>query len=357
LAVLFIYPVCRLIAPAYTTKLIVAFTAITLSILAIETTLLITGHKKTYLERQTGIYISMYKCPHKGRYHVWRTNPHYITKTEFKYIRPTNNEGLPDSNWTTTQYSGIKKIMAIGDSFTEGDGAAYDSTYPAFLKQNLLSNGQNVYMMNAAVCGSDPFYNYIIFKEQLLKYKPDIVIQMLSSTDILTDYMTRGGLERFIGDSVSYRKPPKLETLYALSYTSRLFFNAAGYNEFLLNQNEINALKNEADTAFAKLFEYYANLCRQNNIKLVLVLRPDNNEVTDNRYVYNFDKILTSINAKTDITFIDLLPQYKQYIANKHTKPQMYYWPIDGHHNATGYKMLADAVYPVVNQLLADSIR
>lgn len=352
-----IYFVTKKNAPQYTILLIISFAAIMCTVLLAETVFIITGYNKTYFEKNNNIYTSLYTCANSGRYHTWHTNPHYITKKEYSYARPTNIEGLPDSNWTAQNITGVKKIMAIGDSFTEGDGAPYDSTYPAFLKQNFTYNNHPVYMMNAGVCGSDPFYSFVLFKEKLLKYRPEIAIQMLSTTDVVNDFMTRGGMERFKGDTVTFRKAPLWELLYAVSYTSRLFFKAAGYNEFLIKEkNDTNSLI-EADTAFTQLFKDYAGLCRDNNVKLVLVLRPDLYEILKGRYDYNFSNMLEAVKLNKEITIIDLLPLYKQYMAHNHTRPQMYYWSIDGHHNATGYKMLADVLYPEVNQLLADSTR
>lgn len=352
-----IYFATKTIAPKYTTPLIVSFAAIMCSVLLTEIVFIVTGYNKTYFEKNNNTYTSLYTCPHSGRYHIWHVNPHYIDKKEYTYPRPTNIEGLPDSNWITEKITGVKKIMTIGDSFTEGDGAPYDSTYPAFLKQHFTYNNHPVYIMNAGVCGSDPFYSFVLFKEKLLKYRPEIAIQMLSTTDVLNDYMTRGGMERFNGDTVTFRKAPAWELLYAISYTGRLFFTAAGYTEFLIKEKKDTNNLIEADTAFIQLFKKYADLCRDNNVKLVLVLRPDFYETLKGRYNYNFSNMLGAVKLNTDITIIDLLPLYKQYIAHNHTQPQMYYWPVDGHHNATGYKMLADVVYPEVNQLLADSIR
>lgn len=336
--------------------LITAYSSLIFTLFIIEVVLMVSGRYKTTLEKQLGYYYSQYHTLKGKRYHVWATNPHYIEKTEFVYWRPTNNEGLPDSNWTTTSAHGTKRIMAIGDSFTEGDGAPYDSTYPVFLKQNLLKLGDSIYIMNAGVCGSDPFYNYIHLKEKLLSYQPDIVIQMLSSSDVESDFMTRGGLERFNGPSVSYRTTPITESLYAISYISRIFYHAAGYNELFLKPDAIDKMRPEIDSSFIALFNGYKNLCRQKGIKLVVVLRPDINEIVKNAYSYDLTNIVTTLKTDTDITVIDLLGRYKNYIQATNTTPGNYYWQLDKHHNANGYQMLANVITPDIHALVTDTI-
>lgn len=348
---------CKAIAPKYTARLVTVFSSVIILLFITETALLISGKYKTNFEKQMGYYCSHYYVQHEKRYHIWSTNPHCIEKKEFTYCRPTNAEGVGDSNWVTTITPGVKRILAIGDSFTEGDGAPYDSTYPAFLKQNLQRLGDSVYMMNAGVCGSDPFYNYIHLKEKLSAYNPDIVIQMFSSDDITTDFITRGGLERFKGNDVQYKNAPKHELLYAISYTSRIFYNAAGYNEFFLTPGAIKQMQPEIDSSFIALFNDYKILCRQKGIKLVIVLRPDLPEIANDSYKYSHANILNALISDKDITLIDLLGRYKSYIHTSGTKANEYYWKMDGHHNSKGYQMLAGVITPDIHALANDSVR
>lgn len=353
---LIIWVIGKRIAPNTTPKLITAYSSLVLTIAVIEIVLMLSGTNKTYFEKQMGYYYSHYHTQHEKRYHTWSTNPHCIEKKEFIYCRPTNVEGVGDSDWVTTTAPHVVRIMALGDSFTEGDGAPYDSTYPSLLKQNLLKLGDSIYMMNAGVCGSDPFYNYIHFKEKLAAYNPAIVIQMFSSDDIKTDFISRGGLERFKENTIEYRSAPKTEFLYAISYTSRIFYNAAGYNEFFLKPGAIQKMQPEIDSNFISLFNEYKKLCRQKGIKLVIVLRPDLHEVDENTYSYNHANILTALKADKDVTVIDLMDRYRNYIQTSQTSTKEYYWTQDGHHNSKGYQMLATVLTPDIHALLADTI-
>jgi lysophospholipase L1-like esterase len=326
------------------TKITLFISAVFFSFLLIEVYCLFTYTYKTQTEKDSGIYKSPY-LPFESWYHLYTTREkeHWLKKPEFAYWRPTNRLGMADNEWSVVKQKNETKIVAIGDSFTEGDGAAFDSNYVAFLKQKLA----NTYtVMNAGICGSDPFNNYVVFRDIILPYKPDLIIQSIGTNDIITDIGLRGGLERFQSDgTLKYSPAPWWEPLYAISYVSRIFFQLAGYNELLI-KNELPVAKQaQLNAVVIDLFKRYSAICRTNNIKLCVVLRPDKYELINQRYSYNFTPIITQLKIDTTLTVLNLLPQYTTYLQLHHIKPENCYWTIDGHHNATGYYMMAQCVF------------
>jgi lysophospholipase L1-like esterase len=334
-----------------------SFTALVFTLFVVEIVLIFTGTTKTYLEKMHGQYYSQYVPQDTSYYHAWRPNvEHWIRKPEFTYWRPTNSLGLGDEEWTVAVDKGHKRIMALGDSFTEGDGAPYDSSYVAILKTMFSASGDSAYWMNAGVMGSDPFFNYIMLKDKLLKYKPDVVIQTLSTQDLLDDIALRGGMERFRADGKLQFKPaPWWEPVYAVNYVIRLFFSAAGYNS-ILQKNEFSDVQiQQFDSMVIALFDNYAKLCSDNGIKLFVILRPDKSDLTKDAYCYDFTTILRSLRSDSRLTVIDLLPLYKTYFATHNTTADTYFWPLDGHHNSKGYHLMATTMYTALAPLLADS--
>jgi lysophospholipase L1-like esterase len=332
------------------TKLFTAFSAVVLSLGIVEICLQISGTTKTYLEKVSGFYDSPYTPQDKTYYHTWTPNiPHLLTKPEYSFERPTNSLGFGDKEWDKEKKTNEKRILSIGDSFTEGDGAHFDSSYVSLLRSKLALPQDSFSIMNAGVCGSDLFNNYIILKDKLISYKPDIIIQTLATNDITTDILIRGGMERFQKNgTLKYTSAPWWEPLYAISYISRLFFNAAGYNELLLKGEIKPEVAESINNKVIDLLRQYSKLCNSNHTQFIIVLRPDRNEIETNKYYYDFEKITHYINSNKSITYIDLLPSYKQYIASEKSKPADYFWCYDGHHNAKGYEMMA--------QIIADSI-
>ena len=333
------------------------FSSVLFSFFLVELFLVISGTLKTYLEKVNGYYVSHYSPLDKTHYHIWAPNkPHWITKPEYSYWRPTNSLGLPDIEWPVSKTINEKRILALGDSFTEGDGASFDSSYVSLLKGKLLETGYHFYVMNGGVCGSDPFDNYINLKNRLLVYQPDVILQVIASNDLTTDIIIRGGMERFQNDgTLKYRPAPWWEPIYAISCLSRVFFKMAGFNE-LLQKGDLNpADEKMLNEKTADLLRQYASLCKQKGIRLFLFLRPDKYEIEYNKYAYNFSAILSST-IDQDIVVYDLLPAYRQYISKNDSIVNDYFWKEDGHHNSKGYEMMAQTIYENLLPLLRDSL-
>jgi hypothetical protein len=146
----------------------------------------------TYLEKVGFItYISQYN----PRSHIWHKsdneylhiripdNESYPKSVEFKYIHAYNYLGLrgvlPEINDSTYL------LITLGDSFTEGFGASVDSTWAYIMSEYILAENNHIRLLNAAIGGSDVFYEYFKLKNHLLPiYQPDEVIIAVNSSDI-----------------------------------------------------------------------------------------------------------------------------------------------------------------------------
>jgi lysophospholipase L1-like esterase len=330
-----------------------------LSFFIAETFFVFTGVNKVYIEKISGVYVSSYLSIDKNHYHVWPPGkPHKIIKPYYCFWYPTNSLGFSDEEWRKNKTPGEKRILALGDSFTEGDGAPYDSSYVASLRRLLISHGDSsYYVLNGGISGSDPFNNYINLKGLLLPYKPDFIIQSWSSSD-MEELLMRGGLERFQKDgTVKFMTAPWWEPVYAVSYVSRVFFNLAGYDQVLRKKGPMSATEKERiDQSVKDLFTQYKALCLQNNIKMVIVLHPEQGEVETNKYDYDLGLVIHYLTSDLQIRVVDLLPAYRSYIKNNHREPAAYYWKYDGHHNSRGYAMMAETTLDEIRSNLSDTM-
>jgi hypothetical protein len=253
---LFFGIVRRLVPKIYVSGFIF-YTAVIAALFIGESYLLLFKVKETTYEKLSGGYGSTYDASHQTWYHSTEPNkPHWITKKEYSYIRMANSLGFSDMEWPVRKRKNEKRILALGDSFTEGDGAPYDSSYVTQLRKEMNAADSTFYLMNAGTCGCDPFINYVNYRDRLLKYKPDVILQTLSSGDMNVDIIVRGGMERFKADGkVQYRKAPWWEPIYALSNLSRLYFSALGYNELLMKDSYVAENKKYLDSIVIDLFK------------------------------------------------------------------------------------------------------
>lgn len=314
-----------------------------------ELILMATGWNQTYMEKRSGFYQSPYECNTKNYY---LTHPSkeklFRTSLEFNWSVLSNSLGFVYKEWPLVKDSSKIRVITLGDSFTEGDGAPTDSCYPT-LMQNIL--GENYEILSAGVRGSDPVFGEKNLEDRLLPYKPDIVVQSISENDILFDLCIRGGYERFQPDNkIKFNTPPWWETIYAMSYVSRIFWNALGYNIEQPCDNTYNST-----TIIKEVLDHFERVAATNNITVLIVLFPTKYEVYRNTYDYDYSEIKSYIQKLPHVVYTDLFPCYREYIKQSGKKKEDFYWVIDDHHNSTGYHMMAECIAKAVQNTISSS--
>ncbi len=245
----FIYLIKKVSQPVYSrlVRLYFGFVAV---IIPAEIFLRLTS----FVPMKNEYYYFQYISFHKTLYHTLNANStHYLKRPEYCFSRNTNSLGLSDKEPELEKNNGDVVILGLGDSFTEGDGAHRDSTWLKFLERQMGKQQDiNYRYINAGVSGSDPFFCYMLLKDKLLRYKPDIVITTIGSD--LEEVICRGGMERFSNQKRAVYPHLNLwEPFYAFSYTVRLLVHKGlGYNFLLMSQQDF---ENKAIRAVNQLKE------------------------------------------------------------------------------------------------------
>jgi len=258
-------------------------------------------------------------------------------RKEFAYEFSCNKEGLRDRDHGTAKEKDEYRIICIGNSWTEGIGTPGDSTYPRLLEDKLRNTSKKkIRVFNAGKSGSDPFFEYMLLKKRMLKYHPDLVVLGLSSSDF-EFYRYRGGFERFTKNGLKLRNGPKWEKLYAVSYIFR-FFNDDVFNyKKFLTPDEAREDYNKALKDINQCLNRFNETAKENGFGLLIVFIWDTND----KYIpliqkLEKSKIIPCFNMHDYTTHVEK-------ISNKYIS--QYRWPIDGHYNSKGYKLLARGVY------------
>ncbi len=109
---------------------------------------------------------------------------------KYKYRFITNSLGFKDkSNKEITKLTKSKKrIIIIGDSFTEGIGYEYDNTFVGLLDNDKIT--QNIEILNAGVASQSPiiYFKKIKYLIEEKKIKFDDLIVFLDISDIPDEY-------------------------------------------------------------------------------------------------------------------------------------------------------------------------
>ena len=263
-------------------------------------------------------------------------------KPEFVYEVKTNSEGLRDVEHTKDKPDGEYRIVALGDSFTEGAGAASEESWPRELQRRLRARypERNIRVLNAGVSGSDPWFEYILLERRMLSYSPDMVVVAWNISDIF-DVIARGGAERFQSDgTVRFRDGPAWEWLYASSHLARLVIQVVfDYNPDLVREDAPESAES-IEAIYASMMSFQA-LSIERGFRLVAVFHPHANEVIQKRT--ELEPLVRRLRRDTDILVVDLL---EYFLDEGLTRDNIweYYWELDRHHNAKGYALFAKAV-------------
>lgn len=296
--------------------------------------------------KYSGKYISPFQSQFSGWYDLWQPkSTHELKNTEFCFRRNTNSIGLSDEEHPLVKQKGEFRTLALGDSYTEGDGADADSTWLKFLERNIRNayGISNLTFINAGACGSDPYEELKLLSDKLLPFKPDLVIVTINTGDV-TDILCRGGMERFQSDStLKFRDPPAWEALYAQSYLFRLIIHKLfNYNYLFIPNSDY---KNEYQKALSLLIQSLKNFKDEgleNHFRLLVIFHPFKWELDKGSYG-DFGSIMDTCRS-LNIDCFDLLQYFRNSESFGSHNSQQLYWKIDGHHNATGYDAFARGV-------------
>jgi lysophospholipase L1-like esterase len=304
----------------------------------------------TYPEQNGFFYGSLYKRRTTSWYHTMESRPVLdYSKTEFTHHRTINSMGLCEREIPLEKTTGEYRVVALGDSFTEGVGASYDRTWVKVFERRIAAAmpENKVTSINAGISGSDPIYQYMLLRDRLLPLKPDLVIVATNSSDVY-DVLIRGGLERFRPDGSTQfvRKAPRWEPLYASSHVVRLIVHEVlGYNWLLIKETEMESPTRIASEQILSVFAAFRELADKHGFDLLVVLHPaSRHDVINHEYGNGLDLVASQLKQNESIESIDLLDYYRRTGTINKENVGEFFWTVDGHHNADGYRAMGDAI-------------
>lgn len=331
---------------------IFALVTLCLGIPAAEITLRMTCAYCTWTEKNGQGFVSPYDLREDNWYHVREPNSvtHYDLP-EFQYEVKTNSLGFRDIERAADKPPGVFRIIAVGDSFTEGWGARFEQTWVNRLDARLNKQLQprQIEVMSAGSAGSDPFYGYRVLTDKLLDYHPDWVLLVVNHSDI-TDILVRGGSERFQPDgTVRGLASPEIPWGYVSSQFVRfILFEGFDYTHSLVKRPQRNRMAEEALGKLEQLLLEYQALAQAQGFRFTLVVHPYAKELE--RDEYQSLSALIEFAQQHHIDLIDAKFYLHEKLAAQGGKIDEIYWPDDKHLTALGYQYFAEAIEAGLNQ-------
>ncbi len=99
-----------------------------------------------------------------------------------------NNFGFRGADIEIEKKTGQKRMFIVGDSFTFGVGCNDDQTVPYLIQKMINPTGQSVQVINAGRGSYSPITYYLRLRDEIPKFKPDVVVMMLDLSDLRDDW-------------------------------------------------------------------------------------------------------------------------------------------------------------------------
>lgn len=335
-------------------KIIMIAVSTVAGLIGVEVILRFTGVFQTISEQRGHGYQSEYITHHEGHFRVYEPNDTiFHTTSEFSYGYPTNNLGLADTvELATDKRIGEYRILVLGDSFTQGVGAPFDSSWVQLFRKRLRNDiqlqGKRLSVLNAGISGSDPFYYLKFLEKHVDDLKPDLTLIMLNTSDV-DDVIFRGGNERFLtnGDTRSKRSP-WFETLYEHSHVVRLFVHAAlDMNYLLVRRKNEQSLRQESMERINCVLLETKEMMDKLESDLVIITLPIADEINNDAYVLGKDSRFFQDLHDNGLKHIDLHSELKLHILNRTFS--YYAWPVDKHYKGKGYDLISKFLFDTLS--------
>lgn len=108
----------------------------------------------------------------------------------------TNNESfLSDYNVSLIKNKGAYRIFYVGDSNTQGSVNKEDRLVSLISKKLNNDCNQNIEVINTGTSSYSFLPYYLLIKNKVLKYKPDLIIINIDMTDVANDYQYKKSIK------------------------------------------------------------------------------------------------------------------------------------------------------------------
>lgn len=304
----------------------------------------------TYPELYEKGYYTYWGKKHPGWYHTYQPDTSFPVMTaDFQYSVQTNSLGHREREPQHIFQEGKVRAIILGDSYTEGVGVPYGSTIARHLQRLLDDNSLPVALYNGGISGSDPFYSYTILRDKLLRFNPVIVMLLINSSDY-SDFIYRGGFERFKPDSTTAFNPaPWYEPLYRYSYIFRFilhdFFDFTGADLFMTEATYMRKCE-EINREFLSLADSLNDLAGRHGFKMLFVIHPCYWEIINKSERSGIIRGLLqqlSDGMKARGCYAINIWDAMEEGVNKGNKAQ-YGFEHDGHYSSPGYQLMAQSL-------------
>ena len=336
--------------------------------------------------------------PHHILHHAWKKNLTSFHKSPQYEIITNSNGWLENYEIKKERKENVYRIFCVGDSNTEGrvnNEYKTCSLLEKKLNNKFTSSNLNFEIINTGTSSYSILIYYLLIKNYLIEYEPNMIFLNIDMTDIPNDSFYRNFVIKDSEDeilaitpqdntkSIKYQLTPsgykeiKINKFYKKLLENSDFFyfldraiSRIGWWGKININNEIIETHNDADwlsmswdkkieenvTKSTNVLKKIINLSKKNNINLVITGVPHFKQFTGEQSD-NPHKILKSIAAEQDVYYFDFYQDLRSNYENQELSNL--YWEGDPtHFNKSGNKVWADLFFDYLKKSgIFDDIR
>ncbi|MFZ2356550.1 MAG: SGNH/GDSL hydrolase family protein [Candidatus Omnitrophota bacterium] len=274
------------------------------------------------------------------------------SQPEFTISINTNSDGLRDKEHLPCD--NCYKILALGDSFTFGDGVELNDTYLSILEDTLNKNANKKHeIIKAGVVGYSTYNERLYLEKKGLGYHPHLVFVQFWWDDLGIDkisylaeagFLTTGKIKSFarwrLFLNKNFRAYAFLRALYTKIFNKALFASKANF--FPDSEDGLRQKLNITLRQFRNIEEF----CKQNNTACLFLLIPLKEFVYDKGGFKKQWDVFRNFLDKNDIRYIDVTPQLTKAV----NKGETVFFTVDPHLNKNGHRIVAEALYQYLSR-------
>ena len=244
------------------------------------------------------------------------------------------------------------EVLVLGDSMTFGEGISDE-----FVWTNIVKKNKNVNIINLAVPGYGIDQMYLVLKETIKIYKPDLVIlafvkddfarTMLSFREARKPYfeikqeelvLTNTPIkepdevyrELIENENKPFYKKTKIYNLFTALFNSSTYRVGEENRFYVRNTCDAKCLKHNK-----KIFLESFKISKKNNADFIALYIPgDKKDRTEKKYISYVDKFLEEMKEEFGMEYLNLRP----YFFDKHG------FVSGGHYKIKGLNLIAETV-------------
>lgn len=260
-------------------------------------------------------------------------------RTQQANLYELNSLNLRNGEITETPSEGVFRILAVGDSFTFGQGVTEDGTYPRILEMLLNEGGGRFEVINAGNRGASTADELDFLRHVGLGLHPDLVTVQFYLNDVFPPRPPRT-----IVDNVMEKLTLPSRRSYVLFLMNDLFRSVRYAGDIKMAAARIVENKQTGWQRCALAIEVLGATCREANVPIVMLLYPGVSGSDEAERIIH--AAVARECAKHEIPVIDLLGVFDDVPSEKR-----YAHPADHHPSALVHEVVARHIAMQLKQL------